>query len=233
MILTPLFWLSVGLAGVEWIAVWRRWGKVTVLTKPGMMLALLAWFVQNAHLAQADLTSQPLFWFGLGLAASLVGDVMLMLPDRFFISGLLAFLVAHLCYLVGFNERLPVLGWFLLVPLLVVGLGAGIVYRGILQGLARKPGGRKLRGPLIIYGVVISLMLCSALVSFWRPGWTPSAALLVSAGAGLFWLSDSILAANRFVRSLKWGDLAVMVTYQTGQIALAAGALLAYGVRTP
>lgn len=232
MILTPLFWLAAGLAGAEWIAVWRRWGKVSLLTKPGMMLMLIAWFIQNARLAPTSFIRGPLVWFGLGLAASLAGDVLLMLPDRFFIFGLVAFLCAHLGYLAGLNDHLPVLKWSLLLPVIVVGLAAIIVFRRILQGLTRRPASQKLRIPVILYGIVISLMLVSALVCFWRPGWTLAAALLVSAGAGLFWISDAILATNRFVKPLSWGNLVVMVTYQAGQIALAAGALLAYGPGT-
>lgn len=43
-------------------------------------------------------------WILLGLCLSLAGDVLLMLPSDRFIQGLAAFLVAHLCYNVGFAQ---------------------------------------------------------------------------------------------------------------------------------
>ena len=40
-------------------------------------------------------------WFVAALALSLVGDVLLMLPRERFVGGLVAFLLAHLAYIVG------------------------------------------------------------------------------------------------------------------------------------
>jgi uncharacterized membrane protein YhhN len=224
MLITPLFWLVVGMAGAEWIAVWRGWVKVTYFTKPATMLAIIAWFSQLGG------WQGPQFWFGLGLVASLAGDVLLMLPNRFFIPGLVAFLCAHLCYLVGFNRFLPDLGVWLLIPLAIVATAAVLIFRSIFSGLSRSPGSRMMRVPVTVYGTVISLMLYSAAISFWRPGWTENAAWMACIGALLFFTSDSILAIGKFVRPVKWWDLKVMVTYELGQIALAAGALLAFGV---
>ena len=42
---------------------------------------------------------------GAGLALSLVGDVLLMLPGDRFVAGLIAFLAAHLAYLAAFSDR--------------------------------------------------------------------------------------------------------------------------------
>ena len=39
-----------------------------------------------------------------GLLASLIGDVLLMLPQDLFVAGLIAFLVAHIAYLVAFTD---------------------------------------------------------------------------------------------------------------------------------
>jgi uncharacterized membrane protein YhhN len=52
--------------------------------------------------------------------------------------------------------------------------------------------------------------------------------MLVSAGALLFFISDTMLAWNKFVQRLKYGPLAVIVTYHIGQILIAVGAVLHY-----
>mgnify|MGYP002683835671 CR=1 FL=1 len=55
-----------------------------------------------ALLAEDPLTVRYQALIVLGLAASLAGDVFLMLPDRF-LPGLLSFLVAHLFYVAAFT----------------------------------------------------------------------------------------------------------------------------------
>jgi hypothetical protein len=40
-------------------------------------------------------------------------------------------------------------------------------------------------------------------------------------GAGLFYVSDALIAWNRFIEARPWGDLAIIVTYHLGQIGLA------------
>jgi uncharacterized membrane protein YhhN len=225
--ITPLFWIAVGLTGAEWVTVWRDWKTAGYVTKPLAMLGILAWYNQAAWSGPAGGWRGGLLWFGLGLVASLAGDIILMLPARFFVPGLIAFLCAHLLYLVGFNIHLPGVTWSLLLVLAGV-LGIGIlVFRPILKGLERSPGSRAMHVPVIVYATVISLMLFSALASFWRPGWGSQAALVASLGAGLFWISDTVLATGKFVHPVRRYDLIVMVTYLLGQFGLAAGALLA------
>ncbi len=69
-------------------------------------------------------------WILLGLCLSLAGDVLLMLPSDRFIQGLAAFLVAHLCYIVGFAQGPLLLN---LVDGLLLLLIAGMVF-GLLWG---------------------------------------------------------------------------------------------------
>ena len=64
-------------------------------------------------------------WILLGLCLSLAGDVLLMLPSDRFIQGLAAFLVAHLCYIVGFAQGPLLLN---LVDGLLLLLIAGMVF---------------------------------------------------------------------------------------------------------
>lgn len=220
--LTPLFWLALVVAAVDWIASWRQWKQVRYVSKPGTMVLLIAWFSQVGH------WQGPLVWFGLALVFSLAGDIFLMLPARFFLFGLAAFLTAHVFYVVGLNVSPLPIRWESLVVLVVVGMAAALVFRNIRRGLLRKQGGGGMLVPVMLYSIVISLMVISALLNFWRPAWPLTAAAFAAGGAVLFYISDSILATNRFVAPVPAGDFWVMLTYHLGQFGLAFGALMAF-----
>jgi uncharacterized membrane protein YhhN len=73
-------------------------GKHWNTSKPGVTLALLAWLVSvggwQGHLV----------WFAIGMAFSLAGDILLVLPKEQLISGIAAFLLAQIAYTIGFND---------------------------------------------------------------------------------------------------------------------------------
>ncbi len=216
--------IVLAVAVVDWIAVAKGWKKVEYLAKPWTMAAL---FLVLALVGR--FSSLPLVFFGLGILFSLAGDVFLMFSDRWFIPGLLAFLLAHVAYIIGFNLPLPVVSptWALVVAL-VLAFSAARLLRPIVAGLSVK-GQRKLIAPVIVYGVVITLMLLSAMLTLFRADWPSAAAAgLVSVGAMLFFFSDVILAWNKFVAPIKNGRLMNMITYHLGQIALIVGVLIQF-----
>lgn len=208
----------LGLA--DWYAVHKRNRQWEYLFKPATLLVVIVWAIL---LAQA----RPTGWgwlaqfFVAGLAFSLAGDVFLLLPDqkRFFVPGLLAFLLAHVCYIFGLNATLPPAG--ALVLLLPVGALWVLLIRAIVAGL-RAQGRTALVGPVAVYSVVISLMLFSAWATLFRPDWSLAAQVLVSVGATLFFVSDALNAWERFVTPMTHGRLYVMVTYHLAQFCLAA-----------
>jgi uncharacterized membrane protein YhhN len=69
-------------------------------------------------------------------------------------------------------------------------------------------------------------MVYSALMTWYRAGWSPSAAASASLGALLFFASDSMLAWDRFLNPLPHARLRVMLTYHLGQIGIILGAML-------
>jgi len=210
-------WIALIIAIVEWIAVARNWRVVEYFAKPAVMVTLLVW------LGQISGFRGYLIWFALGLAFSLAGDVFLMLPMERFIAGLLSFLLGHLAYLVGFNSTFPPINLpTLLLAILVAGTSLQI-YRRIANSL-KSSGNEHLRIPVLIYSIVISLMLLSALLTLVRQDWQPVQALAVSSGAMLFFLSDTLLAWNKFVAPLPNGRVLVMITYHMGQLLIALGA---------
>ena len=85
----------------------------------------------------------------------------------------------------------------------------------------------RMRVPVAVYSGVIALMLFSALLTLFRPDWQAAGRSALAAGGGfLFFISDTMLAYDRFVRSFPHARFWVRITYHTGQLGLAAGALL-------
>ncbi len=219
------------LALVDWIAADRKIKPLEYFAKPATMLALLGWIWLNVGLGGAML------WFTVGVIFCLAGDVFLMVPRNMFIFGLLSFLLGHVFYILGLNNTPPftnLAGLFLLLVLLkplaiisVILLVLYIVwlYLKLARGLQTR-GEAKLRIPVLIYAIVIGLMVFSALMTWYRSGWTSAAALSVSIGALLFFISDSMLAWDRFLNPLSHARLKVMVTYHLGQIGIILGAML-------
>jgi len=212
-------------AALEWLAVARGWRKVEYFAKPGVMVLLLAWLVVAGGLRG------PLFWFGLGVALSMAGDILLLLKNerRWFPFGLGAFLLAHIAYIAGLNMPPAPLNTITLGIALFVGMTAFPLVRRILRNLPKK-GLRRLVEPVRYYAATISLMLFSALMTLFRTDWLSMPAYLVSLGAFLFITSDMILAWNKFVNPIRRGRLFLMITYHLGQILMVMGAAGQFGV---
>lgn len=192
-------------AFTDWVAVWRDATRVRLVTKPGTMILLTGVAVL---LVPADPTTRALFV--LALVLSLAGDVFLLLDDRWFRAGLVAFLLAHIAYIVGFGISISSLAGAVAGAAIVA---AGLLLLGhrILRSIkTRNP---ELHAPVAVYMAVISTMVITA-------GATGST--VAAAGAVLFYISDSILAWGRFVHATRIGSVAVMVTYHTAQAVLIA-----------
>jgi uncharacterized membrane protein YhhN len=83
--------------------------------------------------------------------------------------------------------------------------------------------------PVIVYAIVITVMLYAAMTTITNPAWTTRAAFFVSVGAFLFYISDLILAWNKFVSPIKNGRLLNIAAYHLGQIGLIAGVIGQFG----
>ncbi len=210
------------LAALEALALQKNWFKLEVIAKPAVMIVLFIWLVTSAGLEGA------LLWFGLGILFSLVGDVLLMISlDRLFLAGLAAFLLAQIAYIIGFNIPVPEMSIWGVALALIIGMGGARVIRRILEAATAKGQGR-MRIPIAVYGVVISLMLLSAMLKQFDITWEAWAGLLVGVGAFLFYISDIILAWNKFVAPIPHGRIYNIAAYHLGQIALIAGVIEQY-----
>jgi uncharacterized membrane protein YhhN len=147
-----------------------------------------------------------------GLLFSLAGDVFLMLPRDRFVAGLASFLVAHLFYVTAFAPRPPTLAAPLVLALLVV---YGAV---LLRALWPRLG--DLRAPVAVYALALLVMAWQSAERWAALDTTP--ALLAALGAGLFVISDSVLAWERFRERLAYGQVVVLGTYFAAQWLIAS-----------
>jgi uncharacterized membrane protein YhhN len=155
----------------------------------------------------------------IGLLLSLGGDISLMFQEnrKAFKIGLVLFLLAHITYTVAFALLGVFSTWDFLSAgiLLVVGVGFFLLIR---------PNLGTMQGPVIAYIVVISVMVNQAGSTLVSPVFGASQALTILIGSILFYISDVILAANRFWKSWTYNRIS-LAFYYSGQllIAMAAG----------
>lgn len=217
----PFLWLALVAAVANWYAVWRDVRKLEYFAKPLVMIALFLWIIT------LDAWQPALLWFVLALVFSLFGDVFLMLPKERFIAGLVSFLLAHVFYIVGFNLSLLQPNLAQLALVIFVALPAINIYRRIASALDASHRSN-LKLPVLLYSIVISLMLISALFTLTRAEWSSAAAISVSFGALSFFISDTILAWNKFIQPIRFGRVMNMFTYHLGQFLIVLGALWQY-----
>ena len=208
---------------LDWIADYKGWKKIEYFAKPSVMLFLFAWLFFSTN-SLSGFT----IWFGVGLLLSLAGDVFLMLSERWFIAGLVAFLLAHVAYIIGLNPTLPPFNIMGLFMAALIGILAARLYQNIAAGLLAK-GKDRLQKPVLVYTATISIVLLSALLTFSRPDWDSRVATIVSIGTALFMLSDAILAWNKFVQPIKYGRVMNLGAYHLGQTILIYGVVMQFG----
>lgn len=213
-------WVVIGIAFLDWYAIWNENERLNWFTKPAVILALLIWLGASAGF------HGRLLWFGLALVFGLLGDIFLLLPRRFFFAGLVAFLLGHVAYIIGLwfplsQFRFP----HLILSILIVALLA-LIAPAILRGMSAKEFSRKLRAPVILYMLIISTMVFFAVSTLLQASWHMPASLLAALGGAVFFCSDSMLAYREFVQPFPKARFWVRVTYHLAQIALTAAALV-------
>ncbi|HEX4871793.1 MAG TPA: lysoplasmalogenase family protein [Nevskiaceae bacterium] len=188
---------------------WRQRRPPFYLLKPLTTLLLigLLWL--------APLEQGERYRLGLTLAFvfCLAGDIALMSRTRAaFIGGLLLFLVGHLLMI---STLLPAAG--APPPWLLLPLAAAL---WLLQRLWSRLG--RLRPAVIAYLLALLGVLAAAAARDAALASAATQAALI--GAGLFALSDAVLAWRRFVHDPPWGQAATLSTYYLGLLGLALSA---------
>ncbi len=182
---SPLFWMAlmgVAMGPLLWVEK-REYIPGKLLFKP---LASTVFIL--AAVASGALKTRPGQWVFAGLVFSYLGDVALIFSHRvLFLSGLVVFLLGHVMYVAAFwqGDVDGAMAAGAVVPLVGIAM---FIYRWLAPHLGR------LKGPVVAYIVVISVMVASAagLLSSAHGAW-------IFLGAVLFFVSDICVARDRFV----------------------------------
>lgn len=157
----------------------------------------------------------------VGLTLSLAGDVALLWPQQGFLIGLVAFLLAHLAYLVAFSASVRLAARRL--PFAAYAGVAGLILWQLWPGVPAP-----LRLPVLVY--VLALASMAAQAACWALAepdqWSRRAAI----GGALFVVSDAALALNKFSSPFELAPLVILLSYWSAQ-SLIATSLPARAVR--
>lgn len=211
----PPPWLIVlaAAAAIAGATVGGPWVWLHYVGKP-LTTLLLVWLAASASTPVSPRWQRAVL---AGLVLSLVGDVCLMLPVDLFVPGLVAFLLAHLGYIVAFA---PGSGWGARgIAFAVLAGVAGVNLAGLLPRI--EPA---LKGAVIAYVVVLASMAAFALARAWTPTLMqahPGGTRLAALGGVAFVASDSLLAWDKFGGGIPMPALLVLATYWFAQWCIA------------
>lgn len=157
-------------------------------------------------------------WLFYALTFSWLGDILLLFVFKdslFFILGLVAFLIAHIFYVILFLKELKKKNrkFHIKQPGLTLIVLYIIAFYAFLG-----PGLGDMKIPVIVYALVIGFMLYIAYLLY--PHWTKPSALFLLTGALSFVISDSLLAVNKFYAPFPNAGFFIMITYLYAQGAL-------------
>ena len=182
-------------------------------TKPLIVGSLIAYFIPNSKHLNKSTKNLTL----LALIFSVIGDMFLMYTDEYpnyFTSGLVAFLLAHIMYILVFlkkrNPKIKPYGFIALI----------ILYGSILFYVLKNGLGNMLI-PVLVYMLVILIMATTA---FWRKGNVNKQSFyLVFIGALFFIFSDSLIALDKFYIPITLARTGIIITYAFAQLLIVSG----------
>ncbi|WP_200974932.1 lysoplasmalogenase [Echinicola sp. 20G] len=209
-------YLIAGLADMAMIV--QELESFRFITKPLILLSLAIYFLTTTSVIKNSLLRKAV---GAALLFSLAGDILLLFPNLF-LYGLGAFLIAIICYIIGFkltqNHQINLRNinflkiFFYNLPIYIF---ATLVYFLINDNL------HQLKTPVIIYILAMVMMVSTARERFKRTN--SQSFVQVFLGAALFMVSDSILALDLFFQPIPSDGVLVMGTYILAQLLIVMG----------
>lgn len=200
-------------SAIHLIAVYYGFATVAAISKPAIIILLGLHYL----ISTGDNRSSAML---VALIASLAGDILLLNPDHF-IWGLATFMVAHVAYIVAYGQHMQEEDTDQLHGIHKVRIAFPIVLAATGLVVILYPGLGAMRLPVVIYALVIMVMVIRALFRWGRTG--TASFVMVSAGAVLFMLSDSLIAINKFLRPLEHAHFWIMLTYIAAQLLIVDG----------
>lgn len=187
------------------------------ISKPLLMPLLAGYFIFNTNGFRDTLTR----WVLAALFFSWAGDVLLLFQEKdslFFMLGLSAFLLAHVFYIAAFQNIRNREAIKFRPGLLAI---VAVYYGGLIYLLY--PTLADMRMPVMVYGVVISVMFMLAMHMLFIQKKVIGKWMMT--GALLFVVSDSTLAVNKFYRPFEGAGIIIMITYGLAQFCIVNGAV--------
>lgn len=213
---TFFFVLFVLVSCIHLYASYRSDKKLRAMTKPFILLFLLAWYI-SASVSPSRIIIAA-------IALSWLGDVLLI-PNgvKWFTLGGISFMISHAFFILAYINNVV----FSLIPFWVIALAAAVyltavffVFRGLRASLP-KP----LFYPMFLYLMINGIMNCFALFQLASVPCLASAVTFI--GATQFFVSDSSLF---YVRFKKDGRLkthfVVMLTYIIAELLIVLGLVM-------
>ncbi len=207
------YWLFLFIAdaALHLITTFYSLPTLYLVTKPLLMILLAGYFLSIVGKKLSTIKILIL----LALLGSWFGDTFLMFQEEssiFFILGLSSFLIAHVAYIYGFNafKREGSVR-------VVFGISAIFILYSALLLFVLWPslGGMKI--PVILYALVLTIMgIMGVVKNLKQNNW-------VVIGVGLFIISDSLLAYNKFVNPIIASRFIIMITYILAQFLIIKG----------
>jgi uncharacterized membrane protein YhhN len=198
--------------------IYMDWPQQRMYTK-FILVPILMWYLYISPAGQNPL--KGLWRAYLGLFFSWVGDLLLIGEGpNFFLSGMIAFITAHVYYSLFFIQTVPVkketvsVFYKTLIGLSVV---CGVIFIFLRNALGTY------QVPILLYMLFISMMASLAFHTTTNIQYKKFALQTFVPGALLFVTSDALLATNKFYAHLPVLDLAVMLTYAGAQYFLTKG----------
>ena len=188
-----------------------NWNFLSLFSKPLLMPLLIGYFVSASGANRSPLKK----FVVLALVFSWVGDTVLMFQNidgMYFIIGLVAFLLAHVMYIVGFTklknsttkvERLAIIVFFLAYSATLV--------------IFLWPGLGNMKAPVMLYALVLTIMGVLGVIK------STTNHPYITFGVLFFVASDSILALNKFLIDVPFNGVLIMGTYIAAQWLIVAG----------
>jgi len=185
------------------------------IAKPAIVISLIFLFIKTSESLSKPIKNLTL----VALTFSLLGDALLMIVDKsehFFTLGLVAFLTAHIMYVLVFlkhrNTQKSPYGFIALL----------FIYAASLFYFLKDGLGVMLI-PVVVYMIVILAMATSAYLRKDKVNILSYG--LIFLGALFFMISDSILALNKFYEPIPYSNISIMVTYAIAQYLIVIGIL--------
>lgn len=210
------FFLLASLADIAFVL--EQNSEMRFYSKPLILFGLIIYFYRITKPIASTLLTKSIL---SALIFSWIGDILLLWSDLF-VFGLGAFLMAQICYIIGFRlaqtnpERLDqinfIRSFFFNLPIYLV---AAFLFYLINPNLGA------LKIPVIAYIIVIVSMVATARDRFKKCN--PASFWQVFIGSLLFFISDAVIAISRFFVSFPESGILIMGTYVLAQLLIVMG----------